>query len=279
MISAAPQLGFSITSPFKAVAKGVSSGVKATGHVVATGAKVGVKATTTVVKKVAPVVALAALPAVAVSKLIAEPILKAALTPVRNRVNTLKDRRAKKIAWDKRKSTTPTAAERSEAQSWAKGYLRRQTPPLGLTLSLLAGPPEIKPFGDSDYVVLLGEPASATVAASIPALLALINSILSRTSKSGEAPASIQPGSGGPTPPDAPGTVDMTPVQDAVDDAGDDGGAAPAAPGAKGKHGKGAGAGGISSLIPGGITKTHLMIGGAVIGGAILLAVLTSRRG
>jgi hypothetical protein len=63
-----------------------------------------------------------------------------ALAPLRSRLGTLKSRRAKKLAWDKRQSTTPTAAESAQARKDVKSMLSSKGPH-GKMLSWLAGGP------------------------------------------------------------------------------------------------------------------------------------------
>jgi hypothetical protein len=217
-------------------------------------------------------------------------VLHVALTPVRHKVDTLKDRRAKKIAWDNRKAMVPTPAERAQAKAWAKGYLKREKPPFGLMLSLLAGPlygvPEpAMDFGSGGF----GDPTTATIIASVPTLLAIVDSILKRSAKNGEAPAGGHGGGGGgaapagggaPAAPDAPGTVDLTPAQNAADGgaAADAGGDASADDGSGGGGGKGKHGGKGGGKMLGGLTKKQLMIGGAVVGGIILISLLMPKK-
>lgn len=275
-VSAGKAVGRGTKTAGKAVAHTTVSAGKAVGH----GATVAGKA---VAHNAGTVAKLAVLPVVTLNKYVLSPVLKVALSPVRSKINTLKDRRARKLAWDRRKSKTPNEAEKREAQSWAKSHMRGQTPPLGLMLSLLAGPPSMGALGDAgdfDIELLgttqigaLGEPATATIAASVPALLALITAILSRTSKSGEAP--IDPSAGAaPEAPIAPGEVDMSPAQDAAEAAGDLVDTAAQAANTEALVAQGV----PRALAKHGITKKQMMIGGAILGGAVLLAVLTSRR-
>lgn len=265
--------GFSITSPFKAVAhattsavktvgkraaavgKGAARGTVAAGRGVAHGAVAVGHGTEQLARKYGKEAALlAVLPVAVVTKDIVAPALKATvLRPVISRINTLKDRRAKKIAWDRRQSTTPTPQERSEASSWTKSHLRSQTPPFGLMMSVLAGAaPQTSLRG-------LGEPTTATIAAAVPALVALLNAILSKANSSGDAPAHVGGGKAGSVP--------VAPGGDAADGGqlapGDDTGADPN------------GSGGTS--LPFGLTKKQLTIGGVVLGGAVVLALLTRK--
>lgn len=247
-------LGWSITSPFKSIAHGAERTGKGVAHV----AKKAVSN---------PLVRLAAFPPLALVKYVEKPLGKLALRPVTHRIDTLKDRRAKKLAWDRRKSTVPTPQDRNDARSWAKGYLRGHKPPFGAMLSLLAGPPAMPEFGFGG----LGEPATATIAASVPALIALMTAILKAASHSGEAPERVGGGGGGgPQAPDAPGTQDLTPVQNAVDDA------AAAAGGDAAPGNDASSAGGGKRLL--GLTHKQLMIGGAVLGGVVVLALLTRKK-
>jgi hypothetical protein len=205
---------------------------------------------------------------------------KTALRPVVSKINTLKTRRARKIAWDRRKSTTPTAAEHAEARSWTKSYLTRQTPPFGFMLAQLAGP-----FAEETTMMYgsfgaFGEPISAAaVIAAIPVLLSIIAIVLQQTSRSGEAP--INPATGQPVTPAEQaqaaaeagaaaaaavpqGEVDMTQLQDEVETAA----TAAEATAAAGGGGKG----------PGGIKSSHLLIGGG-IGVALIVVMMLTRGG
>lgn len=193
--------------------------------------------------------------------------------PIRDRVHKLRDRRAKKIAWDSRKSTTPTPAEQAQAKAWTKAHLKKQGPH-GEVLQLFAGVDPgflgIAGFGAAQ----LGDPVTLSIiAASIPVFMALMNSVLKKANASGEAPANPAAG-GGAAAPAAPGTVDLTPAQDAAAAAGgDDGSDGDAAGG--GKHGHGGGGGG--KLL--GMPKKYVIIGGAVLGGVLVLSLLTSKKG
>ena len=260
----ASDLGLSL-NPFhyvKKAAVGVEHGAVASGKFVASHAK--------------GIAELAVLPVVVLNKVVAGPILHAALTPVRHKVDQLKDRRAKKLAWDRRKSTTPTPAEQNEAKSWAKSTLRHEKIPFGPILSLLAGPrPAPMLFGRVE-LGSLGDPTTATIISSIPVLLEIMKSVLSKNSNNGQAPANA---AGGAAAPAAPGVVDLTPAQDAAAAAagGDDGSAGGDAGGGAGgkKHGKGGGGGGQILGLP----KKYVIIGGAVLGGVLVLSLLTSKKG
>ncbi len=263
MVSAQPQLGFSITSPFKAVAHAASSAGQAVGHGVATGARAtgrGAVAAGKVAGKGAIIAGKVAFAPALLTMKASQWLANQAMTPVKNKVHTLRDRRANKLAWDKRKSRTPNAAERAEAKSWTQAKLKSQGPQ-GLVLALFAGPPSPM-FGE---VV-----TAATITASIPVFLAIMNALLNKTSRSGEAPASIGP-DGQPMPqqgPDQPGTVDMTPVQEAAQAMAEDAAAE-----------SGAG-GGAMVRMPGGasVQRSHLMLGAAVIGGILLITLITRKK-
>ena len=116
-----------------------------------------------------------------------------ALRPVTSRIRTLENRRANKIAWDARKSRTPTPSERAQAKSWTKSKLKGQLPH-GPLLALLAGAPAVHPaeLGQFGMSTNLGI-APAVIAALIPVFIALMNSMLKSFSKSGEAPVAIGP--------------------------------------------------------------------------------------
>ncbi len=198
------------------------------------------------------------------------------MTPVKNKVHTLRDRRANKLAWDKRKSRTPNAAEKAEAKSWTQAKLKGQGPH-GQILALFAGPP-MRMLNEYESTVQLGEVVTAaTITASIPVFLAILNALLNKSSASGEAPANIGP-DGQPMPqqgPDQPGTVDMTPVQEAAQAMAEDAAAEMEAQGG----GRAAG-GGAMVRMPGvgPVQRSHLMLGAAVVGGVLLLMMLTRRK-
>jgi len=193
--------------------------------------------------------------------------------PIRNRVHQLRDRRAGKLAWDRRKSKTPNASERAEAKAWTKNHLKKQGPH-GEILQLFAGSTPMLLGGG----VALGDPVTISlIAASVPVFMALMNTVLKKANNSGEAPANPAAGGsgkGGAPGPAAPGTVDLTPVQDAAAAAagGDAGGGDAAGGGGKGKHGGGGG-----QIL--GMPKKYVMIGGAVLGGVLVLSLLTSKKG
>lgn len=248
MIVSQGQLGISL-NPFHYAKKGV----EAAGHGVATGARYAGRG----LKKVA-------LTAVKPFEWLGSKIT----APVRNRVHTLRNRRAHKLAFDKRKATTPNAAESAEAKSWTKQHLKSQGPQ-GKILALFAGsaPDAVLLGAYEPYVNQLGDPATLSViAASVPVFMALMDRILGHANQSGEAPAN--PAADAEAAVSAPpGSVDLTPVQDAAADA------TQAAQDAVDE------AGGMVKL-PGGIKvkKKHLMIGGAVIGGVVLLSLLLPKK-
>jgi hypothetical protein len=196
--SSAPNLGLVpklVKKAAKATASGVKKGAKATG-------KVTVKTAKATAKGVQAVGALA-------------------LKPLRSKINTLTTRRAKKLAWDRRKSKTPTAAERSEARAWTKRTLSAKGPH-GKLLALLAGasPGEAQDtlgaFGIAPGPLGVVEPATiALISASIPALTKLLQDIISAAAKSGAAP--VDPATAPASAP-APAAVehDTAPVPDFV---------------------------------------------------------------
>lgn len=188
--------------------------------------------------------------------------------PIRNRVHKLRNRRAAKLAWDSRKSQTPNAQESAQAKAWTKSHLKGKGPH-GQLLALFAGSSDAMLYGYWEpYPGQLGvEPATLTIiAASIPVFMALMNKVLGAADRSGEAPAN--PGAdaaANASAPDTapPGTVDLTPVQDAVEDvaAGGDG------------------SGGAMVRVPGvgSVKRSHLMIGGGILVAVIVLAMVTKK--
>lgn len=198
-----------------------------------------------------------------------------ATTPIRNRVHKLRNRRAAKLAWDRRKSKTPNPQEVAEAKSWTKKKLKGQGPH-GRVLALFAGAPEYASLGVYEpYSGQLGvEPATATViAASIPVLIAIMNRVLGSSAASGEAPADPQADATADTSAakdaaaQAEGAVDVGPVQEAAADAAQAvQEALPPPPG--------------MIRLPGGVTakKSHLLIVGAVVGGLVLLTLLLPKK-
>lgn len=186
--------------------------------------------------------------------------------PIRNRVHQLRDRRAKKLAWDARKSTTPTPAEQAQAKAWTKSHLKKQGPH-GEVLQLFAGPSPML-LGNAT----LGDPVTLSIiAASVPIFMELMNKVLHKADASGEAPANPAAGGGGAAAPGAPGGDAA-----AAGDDGSGGGADAAGDGSGGKHGKGGDGGGPKLL---GMPKKYVIIGGAVLGGVLVLSLLTSKKG
>lgn len=197
-----------------------------------------------------------------------------ATKPIRNRVHTLVNRRALKLAMDKRKSTVPNAAEKAEAKAWAKHKLTYDGPggiptPHGKILAMFAGPAlyEFGQLGDP-YAGQLGV-APAVIAAAVPVLVALANAMISKYAKSGEAPAHPSAdAAANAEDPVTPGTVDLQPVQNAVDEASAAGGDASVEETASGgKH-----------RSVGGIKQSHILIGAAVLGGVVLIALVTRKK-
>ena len=191
--------------------------------------------------------------------------------PIRSRVHKLRDRRAGKLAWDRRKSRTPNAAEKAEAKAWTKSHLKHQGPH-GEVLQLFAGVDSgflgVAGFGAAQF----GDPATISlIAASIPVFMALMNSVLKKASASGEAPADPTKGGagggGGGMPPGPPG---------AGGDAAAGGGADAAAAGGDDGSGAGGGGGGEGKLL--GLPKKYVIIGGAVLGGVLVLSLLLPKK-
>jgi hypothetical protein len=107
--------------------------------------------------------------------------IAAATAPVRRRIfnaffGKLLQRRARMLAWSRRRTLVPTGADAAEARRWAVAYVKRRGvfgKMLGTALS-----------GD-----LIGEPASsALMTASVPVLLALAKRALKAAERHG-APA------------------------------------------------------------------------------------------
>lgn len=202
--------------------------------------------------------------------------------PIRNRVHTLRNRRAAKLAWDKRKSKTPNATENAEAKAWTKNHLKKQGPH-GEVLQLFAGAPSYQIGYGLGYAMQLGDPATITlIAASIPVFMALMNSVLKKANSSGEAPAN--PGADAAAVASsgtATAAQDATAAAAAADGGGDAGGGDGADTGGDDSAGGGGGKGGGAMVkLPGGVKmkRKTLMIGGAVAGGLILVALLTSPK-
>ncbi len=109
-----------------------------------------------------------------------------AVSPIRSKLSTLTNRRAAKLAFDRRRSKTPTTAERNEAREWTKNRLRAKGPHGRLVALLAGGPPT---FMDAQLGDNLGVAPVIAVAAAIPPIVALLNTMINTFSKSGEAPA------------------------------------------------------------------------------------------
>lgn len=265
-------LGFSITSAFKTAINPIAMTKKsyqATKSAAKTGAKVVYKAS------VLPLQYTLIKPT--------QWLASKATRPIKNRVRTLVNRRAAKIAMDKRRSTTPTPAEYAEAKAWAKHKLTYDGPggtptPHGAILAMFAGPSYSGSLGSSDYYDGQLGVAPAVVAAAVPVLLALANAMISKYAKSGEAPANPRADAQARAeePPMAAGTQDLQRIQDAAAEAAasaaEDAGADPveaAASGQVGPRQRGA---------FGGISRNHMIIGGAVLGGVLLLAMMTKKK-
>lgn len=261
------EFGFSITSLAKKVGstavktvtvptKYVAKGAVAAGRGVATGAKVAGKAVYQA--HAIPTKWLAIKPTMWLAE--------KATAPVKKRVRTIVDRRARKLAWDRRKSKTPTSAEHNEARTWTRNRLLALTPvvPVAPLLAAFAGAPV------DDYQLGV---APAVVAAAVPVMMAAAAALISQFNKSGEAPAdptsaaAAQAPAGGPDQgAAAPGQVDMTPVQDAADQANEAIQQATTPPG--------------MVRLPGGARakKSHLMIGGAVVIGLIVVLSMSGKK-
>lgn len=218
-------LGFSL-NPIKAIKKvggGIATGARKVGSGVATGARYTGRGIKTGVKYAGKGLEYTLLKP-------AEWIGSKLTAPVRSRVATIRNRRAAKLAWDRRKSKTPNAAEQAEAKAWTKSHLAAKGPH-GKILSYFAGAPDYLLLGyfdnpnDGDLGV-----APAVVAAMIPVLVALATSLIQQFAKSGEAPVDPARGAGpDPSiPPDAEAQAAAEAaaaqaaegVQDAVEDAG-----------------------------------------------------------
>jgi hypothetical protein len=118
-----------------------------------------------------------------------------ATKPIRSRINVMVNRRATKLAWDARRSKTPTPQERGAARAWAKRKLSAKGPH-GKLVAMLAAPTPVDLLGAPLFGMSVSsgglgiEPATLTaITASIPVFIALVNAVINATSKSGEAPA------------------------------------------------------------------------------------------
>jgi hypothetical protein len=271
MLMTSPQLGF---SPLKAIKKVGKVAIKT--NPIYWQAKV--------IKKVArPIAHGAAVAGKAVGKAVLTPAkwLGSKLTaPIRSRVHKLRDRRAVKLSWDRRKSKQPNPAERAEAKSWAQNRLKASGPH-GHVLALFAGSSP-DPMYLGSPVGLGFDPATASViAASIPVLVAVLNAILSKSANNGEAPAdpSVDAQAEAQAAQEAqvaaqenPGAVDMTAVQDAAADAAGE-------VAAQVEQNAPAGAGMVR--VPGirtPVKQSHLLIAGIAVAGVVLVSVLVKKR-
>lgn len=250
-------LGFNPFHAVKNIAKkaehGVAVSARATGHGIEKGAKV--------VGKVALAPAEFALK-------ISEAATRLALRPVTSRIRTLENRRANKIAWDARKSKTPTPTERAQAKSWTKSQLKKKLPH-GPLLALLAGAPPVSTaqlgaFGMSANLGI----APAVIAALIPVFMALMNEMLRSFSKSGEAPVAIGPNGQILLPPGMDPTMPDPAAQAAVD-AGADGPTPGGDDGSGGEMGPGGGGGD-----GGGGKPNMLLIGGGIAAVVVVLMLM-----
>lgn len=262
-------LGFNpfhtITKAAKGVAHATTSAAKATGH----GVAVGARATGHGVVKVAKTVEHGAIKAGEFAVAITLAPIRLALRPVTSRVRTLTNRRANKIAWDKRKSKTPTPAEKAQAKAWTKSQLKKKLPH-GPLLAMLAGPLPM-PTGLGAMSTNLGV-APAVIVALVPVFIEILNALLKSFARSGEAPVQIGP-NGQPLMP-----VDPTVVPDAAADEGpppgaDAGAMVPGGDDAAAAADDGGGGGGM----PGGKKGNLIVIGGLVVG-FILVASLFKKK-
>ena len=199
--------------------------------------------------------------------------------PIRNRVHTLRNRRAAKLAWDNRKSKTPNAAEQAQAKAWTKAHLKHQGPH-GAVLALFAGSESMTGYGMGlGYAAQLGDPATISlIAASIPVFMALMNSILKKANKSGEAPANPAADAAAAASSGTAAAAGAGPPGAAADAGAEAGAGAGGDDGSGGGDGSGgSGGGGAMVKLPGGtkIKKKTLMIGGAIFGGLVLVLLLT----
>ena len=104
-----------------------------------------------------------------------------ALKPIRSRLGTLKDRRAKLLAWNKRRSRVPTTVEKAQARKDVKSMLSSKGPH-GKMLAWLAGPTFAGELGVVGY-------DDAALAAIATALTASLVKIINDAAKSKFAPA------------------------------------------------------------------------------------------
>lgn len=144
---------------------------------------------------------LALLPATLLIKYVASPALKLALTPLRNSINTIVSRRAKKLAWSNRKSSAPTPAETLEAKKWTQTRLKSKGPH-GRLIAAAAGF-KASTFKDGMLGTSAGqlglEPATtAIIIASVPVAVAIVNATARKLDKPDDAPR--DPRAGAPSP-------------------------------------------------------------------------------
>ncbi len=255
------ELGFSITHALKRVGHGVVHAASTVEHGAVSAAKAAGKVALLPAKEVIHVVHAA---------------LALAFRPVTRRIQTLENRRAAKIAFDKRKATVPTPAERAEAKNWTKNKLKGEGPQ-GRVLALFAGPPPFIPY--NPRAGLLGQdPATVSaMAAAIPAFISLMEKALGKFSKSGEAPA--KPGDAPAADPAADAAASAAAAGgDAGADAGGDAAGGDASADAGGGGGKHKGGGG-KMMLPGigAVPKTAVYVGGGILA-LVLLVALTKKK-
>lgn len=106
-----------------------------------------------------------------------------ALSPIRSKLNTLKNRRANLLAWTRRKSKVPTTAEKAQARKDVKSMLSSKGPH-GKMLAWLAGPPSTSALGEFGVIGY----DDAALAAIATALTASLVKIISDAAKSKFAP-------------------------------------------------------------------------------------------
>jgi hypothetical protein len=113
---------------------------------------------------------------------VSKAVTNLALKPVRAKLNTLKGRRARKLAWDNRQSTVPNSAESAQARKDVKAMLSRKGPH-GKMLAWLAGGPML-----AGQLGVVGYD-DAAIAAVATALVATAAKIIQDAAKSKFAPA------------------------------------------------------------------------------------------
>lgn len=198
-----------------------------------------------------------------------------ALRPVTSRIRTLENRRAAKIAWDKRKSKVVTPADRAEAKSWTKSKLNKELPH-GPLLAFLAGSTATN-LGAPPMSTELGI-APAVIAALVPVFIAVMNALLTRLSKSGEAPVSIGP-NGQPILPPGMDPTQPDPNAEAAAAAEAAQGAPDGPPDAGGAPGGDAGGGGGGMSPHGGKPNNTMLVGGAAVGLVLLFLLFKPKSG